>query len=363
MRQLTLDDVVRSGQEGAEWKQQQAERARMEKQRAAQERANQAFTEGVQSGLKRHVEAGGDPNAWKPGDTDYLRGVEARGRALIEAGDMPGFMQNMGAADAQMRRITASALQQFQADRDPVKLAKSFYPTIFDGRSIEAAELVPGGQPGALNGAPSGPTMLRVKLDNGDIRMVQPEALVKSAEESLKDPVKALEDRARLAFLQAKTDVETGGKLKVEQEKGAQERTTESVRQANRLTLADAETQGRLRVTSAEGANRARVAGIEAASRKEVAKLNAKRGDGRGLQAAQRWQDMAAKHFGQFSGGMMGGTRLAGQATLDLAAVAQRIHEANKGVLTESQALDQAARFLKLNSPEPGLGSLIDKRQ
>jgi hypothetical protein len=239
MRMMTLDDVVRAGQEGAEWKQQQRQVKRAEAQQTADDEANQAFSQAVEAGRKRHLESGGDPNAWKPGDQDFLRGVQARGVALLRAGNHEGFFKNIAAADAQIRRIAGTALQQFQADKDPVKLAQAVYPTLFDGQEIVDAQLVQGGPEGAPKGAPSGPSMLRVKLSSGEVRNVNPEQLVASVEESLRDPMKAVEDRAKLALQTALAKIEQDKQIGVQRVRGEEDRKTATVRNEGTLAAVD----------------------------------------------------------------------------------------------------------------------------
>jgi hypothetical protein len=273
MRMMTLDDVVRAGQEGAEWKQQQRQVKRAEAQQAADDEANQAFSQALEADRQAFVQGGGDPSRYKPSDVAMLRGVNARGMALARSGNWRGFMENQVAAAQQTQRAAAQALQKFEADKDIVSFAKSFYATIPDGREIVEAELVPGGAEGAPKGAPSGATMLRVKTDDGQVKMVNPDELIQGAMASMRDPVKAAEDRAKLALQTALAKIEQDKQIGVQRVRGEEDRKTATVRNEGTLAAVDRRADRSMEETRFREGEATRRTNISAGATLESAKI------------------------------------------------------------------------------------------
>jgi hypothetical protein len=184
------------------------------------------------------------------------------------------------------------------------------------------------------------------------------------------DPQAQAEQDAKLSFLAAQERIKGDEARKTEGTKGEQARKTEGVKHAGALEIAGIQGE-RARDVAKIGADATLgSANIHAGATTQAAKIGA---DGRiavaearaeakndpdSPAAAKSWKDLAIENYGQVSGGLFGSKRMGGQSMVDLSSTAQRIHEANKGKLTRLQALDQAAKFLKLKSPPIGLDAV-----
>lgn len=370
MAGLGLMNAVDAYQQGVSWKQGQDEIARVQRQRAQLDEANQAAT-GVINASQAEWAANGAQGRYRPNDSTMFKAAEARGAALAKHGLWDQFMQNEAQVAPMRLKARSSALQKYESDGDIESLARTVYPTIFDGKEITGIERIEGADGSANLGLKAIPTKLKIKLSDGTTQDMEPQSLVQMVKSSLIDPQTTLRNEVMLNMERAKQAVKTEGLLTVEREKGAQTRQTEEVKGKNARGLADVKfgldsqlhaADNDTRIKVADGNNKATLgaARIGADSRIAVAEAKAAgaaagaKGEKDGLAVAGKWQGMAKEHFGKIAGGPFGSSRMSGQATLDLAATAQRIHEANKGSISETQALDAAAKFLKLKSPAAG---------
>lgn len=382
MAGLGLVNALDQYQQGVNFKQQQEEIARQKAERANLETANQAAGSVFEAEKAEHALSGAN-GPYQPSDTTRLRAAEARGQAFAKAGDWENFLKNEAMVHGQRVRVRSGALQRYEQDGDIEALARTVYPTVFDGKEIVSAEKIEGAD--AVAGLPALPSKIKFKLSDGSEKSFEPQKIVSMVKQSLVDPARAYEMEIQQNFLRTKADIEAGGKIRVEAAKGDQARktaevtgdqarkteavrgdqarATEGVKADYSMNLAKFNNMAaQQRANTSAGAtlgaaridaeNRLAVAGLEGASRERVAGMAGK-GDGNGLGNAQKWTDLAKTHFGKIAGGPMGSSRIAGQATLDLGMTAEKIHKANPG-MTEQQALNEAAKFLKLESPKEG---------
>lgn len=361
---MTLNDVVDAGQQGVQWQQQQQQqKIRQEQQQRdldaqkLQDQADAAATSVVDKSKAEWALNGAQGN-YTPNDSTMLQAAEARGMTFAKGGDWKNFFKNEAAVQGQRQRVRAQALQQYGVDGNIDALVRSTYPTMFDGKQIAGTETIPGSGTNP-DGTPAS-SQLKIKFDDGTTETVQPDQVVRRLKMTLIDPQQQAIQDAKLNFLLAQEKIKGDQARETETVKGDQARKTETVKAGDQLTLAGVNNgAAQKRVDTSSGATLA-AANIRAAATKAAAATTAgPKNEVAGLTAAEKWQTMAKNHFGTISGGLMGSTRMSGQATLDLAAAAQRIFEANPGKLTESQALDKAAQFLKLTSPAGGIDSLM----
>lgn len=261
-RQRTLDDNA------AEDRQHMLKRRGIEDQALdAQTAANQAASAVIAQAAEAH-KASGATTPYRPGALDAVRALDARSAAFVQAKDFRGFMENEGTAASARLRARQQFLQEFQSTGDFGSFVKNAYATLPSGDEVENVEIVKGGGADAPKGAPSGPDMARITLKSGRTVMADPKNVVAQITQSLRDPVKAAEQEAEMHFkaLLKRQEVaaETEGKIKVEKVKGEEERSTEGVKQTNRIGLADVEHKGRKEV-----------AGIQAGATLGAAKLGA----------------------------------------------------------------------------------------
>lgn len=275
----------------------------------------------------------------------------ARGEVFKRAGNFDGLMKNYAEAlpyYTQVRnRAMDQGLAQFEADGDPIKLAQTVYPHIYDGKQITMAKA---GKDGSIEFA----------LSDGSKQVANAEKIVGMVKRLRMDPALA----AKIEFESMKADAEAAGKIKVERVKADEERKTKGVELEGRKGLADVEhgytmkqisarTAGDLKVKQTPGAAAAepteRVLG-------EGQRLVRKGLDGSYTEVAQGntkppsgkvdWTGLAGKHYGDMTMGALGGSRSASPKTMALAVSAQEIYDANKDKpgMTPEKATELAAK-------------------
>lgn len=370
MAGLGLTNAVNAYASGKAWHDNQQQIEKQKKQQQIIDDANKAAAN-VFEASKAEWAINGAQGQYQPNDTTMFKAAEARSAALAKAGDWQNFMLNEAQVQKERIRVRANALQRYEQDGDIEALARTAYPSWFDGKEIVSTEVVKGGAPGGLKGAPSGPTVLRAVVRDSQgkesVVMHEPSKIVQMLKKSLIDPVASAEAEIKANAERARIEAEAAGKIKVEQVKGEEDRKTEAKKAEAALTKVGAEHTNAMALAGVnnEAAGR-RTATTAAATRYaadkglEGAKVRSEGDDGnKGLSVAQKWVDLAKSHYGKITGGLAGSNRIAGQDTLDLGAAAQRIYEANKGKLTELQALDAAAKHLNLVSPAGGLDAVL----
>jgi hypothetical protein len=272
MQLLTLGDVVDAGHRGETQRFQregmQAQRVNMDRQErqrglyeAASKRATEAMMAAEKSGLDRQ--------------SAMLKGSEQFGQALIEAGDMRGYLENESKIHPLRLRTRQEAVQRFQMDGDKARLIRSVYATIPNGEDVVDVEEVAGGpmpdrgtgpkaapmepkpqglaaaiqefdgqvldpfsqagnrevpviQPGRPGdgrlGAPSGKSKLRVKVSTGDTRDVDFDQFMVGVQKLSQDP----ELEIKLNYERELARIKAGGQIDVVNARGGQQRQTET---------------------------------------------------------------------------------------------------------------------------------------
>lgn len=372
MAGLGLVNALDQYQQGVAWKQQQQEIARQERQRQISEEADRAAS-GVIEQSRAEWARNGAQGTYMPNDMTMFRAANARGVAFAKAGDWASFVKNEAAVQPMRIKTRANALQKFESDGIIEDLARTYFSTVGGGGrdvvGIERSEVK------QFNADPSKPAenLLKVKFADGSSVDVSPQGLYREVKTSLIDPVQYAQREIELNMLRAKSAIETGGKVVVEQARGAEARKTEGIKAENARGLEGVKFEhtkqiediksdkalGLAKVNTTAAQKRAETsaaAAIQGAKIRAGATLGAARisadakGDTGGMKATKDWQEMARRHFGSISGGPFGSSRISDKATLDLATAAQLIYQANKGAgITESQALDMAAKKIGLS--------------
>jgi len=209
-----------------------------------------------------------------------LAAFEARGDHFAKVGDWHGYMDNEARVAPLRTQVRARAMQQYGVDKDPVALAKAVYPTIFDGKEITSAEMVPGGDPNAPRGAPSGAPKMRVTLNDGTTNLVDPNDFVSRVSQSLVDPVAFAQKQAEAQLWQAKNDYETKNKLKIEDKKGENARGLADVNQGYKKEEIGLQQAGAEKVATIHANATLGAANIAADSREAVATKRSTNADG-----------------------------------------------------------------------------------
>lgn len=214
-----LTQAVQAYQHGTEWRQRQDQLAQQEKLQAGREAADKAAA-GVLEASKAEWALNGAQGTYQPNDGTMFKAAQARGAELAKVGDWQGYMQNEAQVQKQRIRVRSSALQRYEQDGDFEALARTVDPTMANGKEIVGAERI-GGMPGLASiGREATPTKFRFKFSDGSEAELDPEAMVKKLKLSLIDPVASAEQEVKLNFLRAQNEVETAGKVKVEQVRG-----------------------------------------------------------------------------------------------------------------------------------------------
>lgn len=358
MAGMNLMNAVRGYQQGLQFSQEQEQVARAKQQQAVMDEADKAAS-GVVSASQAEWAATGAQGTYQASDTTMLKAAQARGQTLAKGGDWNGFLKNEATVQNQRIRVRAGALQKYEQDGDFEALARTAYPTVFDGKDIVGTERL-GGMP-ALNsiGRPGTPTRYKIKLSDGTTQEVSPEDEVKKLKLSLIDPVKSAEREIETNFLRTKAQIEAEKQIAVEREKADQQRRTDGVKTENDIKLGDrkaghdrslaefnkaadaersagsnAATLGAARIGK-EG--RIEAAGITAETARTKAATVAK--DDR-VKTAKATQDLVIKTWGEQSGAL-GGGRIGNQETLKISNYAQALMDADQS-LSAGMAVQQS---------------------
>ena len=278
MAGLGLADGVRAYQQGVQWSQQQEQIAKQRQMQADIEEANKAGM-AVIAQSQQEWQAMGAPGQYRPNSETMFRAAEARGSALAKKGHFDAFMENEARIAPMRLRARGEALQRYEADGDFDRLARSVYPTLFDGMTIKGSRVVGGNDDS--QGPPEAPKY-EFELSNGQKATLDPTKFIGTLKASMVDPTETAKREALLNFEREKQNIHTAGRLKE---------------------------------IDAQGKNAKEVAQIGADSRENVAGINA---DAR-VEAADirgRWSEKTATIRGQFQklaadarGGGAGGGR------------------------------------------------------
>ncbi len=355
MAGLGLINAVNAFQQGTAWKQQQAEIARAQEQRAALDEANAAAT-GVIQQSQAEWAANGAQGQYRPSESTMFKAAEARGMALAQRGRWDEFIQNEAQVAPLRVKARATALQKYELDGDAEALARTVYPTLFDGKEIVGTEKVIGGE--GLKGAPSGPTMLRLKLSDGSTKMLAPDEIVKMVKTSLIDPQTAMKNEAMLNLERMKAEIDAAAKTKVERVKGEEARKTEDQKSASAAGLESMKAEKQLALADRQGERAREVANIHAGATLGAARIGAdsrvaaaeKTASGAAPGKADRLYDQlhdeAIKVYGDRVNGPLGGNRIANEHTQAMARYAADLKAANPE-LSVSEVIRQSSEAWK----------------
>ena len=378
MAGLGLVNALEQYQQGVSFRQDQEERA-IQKQRRDNLMAADKAAADVIEGSKAEWALNGAHGTYTPNDTTMFKAAEARGQALAKAGDWENFLKNEAAVQGQRMRVRHGALQRYKRNGDIEALARDAYPSVFDGKQIVSSEKIEGAD--AVAGLPARPSRVKFKLSDGSDPSFTPLEIVAMIEESLIDPQKAAEQEIALNFARAKNDIETKGKITVEQAKGEEARRTEGVKGKNAVNLegvrhtnavglegvkADyslglakvnneaAQQRAKTSAGATLGAarigadNRLAVAALDNASRERVAE-KAGKGEGKRLNTTQRLR-MVEDSFGELNQGGFGANRV-GSATTAKIVQGMEAYLKQFPDASESEAMNAAAEKMGIKAP------------
>lgn len=171
---------------------------------------------------QRFIDAGGDPNAYRPTTQVLANAMEARGRTFADNGRADLFIKNHAEAmplyQAARHETLGTALQDFNASTDPdhvkaLRLAQAAYPVIRDGRKIVNAMFVPGA---------NGSQLISASLDNGEKVQLNPADVPKRVQWAMMNP----EQVSKYEMERMLEGLKTEGKLKEIQARGEEDRKT-----------------------------------------------------------------------------------------------------------------------------------------
>jgi len=231
-----IRDYQKTYQNQVQFQQQQEQVQRQRKMQADIDAANKAAMD-VIAQSQQEWQAQGAPGEYRPNAETFFRAAEARGNHLAKAGLFDAFMENEARVAPMKLRARTEALQRYQTDGDFDRLARSVYPTLFDGMTIKGSEVVGGNDDSA---GPPEPAKYKFKLSNGSDVVLEPSKLVATLKASLVDPAESAKREALLNFERAKTEIHTAGRLKEIDAQGKSNMALEDKRAGNRLELQDA---------------------------------------------------------------------------------------------------------------------------
>lgn len=258
MSGLGLASAVRGYMEGQQWQKQQAaaadQQARVAKQRALEaerEAVNQESAGMMKQALQDHVLRGGKPEEFRPPEDLMFKLAESRSTAFARRGLMDDFYQNEARVAPMRLQARARAVQQYEADQDPVKFIMAANSSMFNGKDVKGVEKF-----SATPGAPGEPptnAAVRVTFSDGTSQVIDPDAAAKSIKIGMLDPKQWALSEANAARQRLEQDRQTEGQLKVEAKRGENQLALETKRGENRADVADINGQYRLDAAQIRG--------------------------------------------------------------------------------------------------------------
>lgn len=239
MSGIGLASAVRGYMDGQRWQQQQGQIADQEA-RAAKQRALEAEREAVnqesagmmKQALQDHVLRGGKPEEFRPPEDLMFKLGEQRSLGFVKRGMVDDYYANEAKLAPIRLQTRARAVQEYQADRDPVKFIMSLNRTMFNGKEIEGVDLVEGADAVQGLAARPGGVQVRFKGEKKPVFM-DPEAVAKSVQIGLLDPKDYAKKEADAAFERLKSDLHHKSRIGEIQETGYQQRVTDDRKTRN----------------------------------------------------------------------------------------------------------------------------------
>lgn len=156
MSGLGLTAALGNFREGVQWRQQQDLIAEQKAKRDRINAANMAGSEVMKQAQTAHeaeqaaaldaytkqkgTNEGFQATPFKMNEGLMLQALDARSQGLAKGGDWDDWMANEAKAAPLREQVRAktfdTAMKQFDLDGDPIKLAQTVYPTIYDGKKI-----------------------------------------------------------------------------------------------------------------------------------------------------------------------------------------------------------------------------------
>ena len=206
----------------------------------------------------------GAQGTYRPSDETQFAAAEARGNALAANGHLKGYLQNEALVSSQRIRARARAVSDYESDGDPEKLARTVYPTIFNGKKIAGTKKIAGSPAvpgiGNLPPIPASPDSVEIEYDDGTKEVKAVPELVAGLKRSLLDPVATAAAETENNFKAALERVKAEGRVGVEEVKGR-----------NAAAVADVKGGYTLRNTGARFAGNTAIHEMDNTAKKEIA--------------------------------------------------------------------------------------------
>lgn len=219
MAGIGLANAVAGYQQGVQWRQQQdqiaQQQARAAKQQALEaerEAVNQESAGMMKQALQDHVLRGGKPEEFRPPEDLMFKLGERRSVSFLQRGMVDDFYANEAKLAAPRLQTRARAVQEYEADQDPVKFLMSVNRSVFNGKDVKGVEKI-----SATSGSPGEPPTnagVRVTFSDGTSQVVDPDAVAKSVKIGLLDPKEYAKKEADAAFERLKQEQHTAGRMK-----------------------------------------------------------------------------------------------------------------------------------------------------
>ena len=355
MAGLGLQNAVMAYQQGRAWRDNQDQMAEQKAKRDRINAANMAASDVLKQAQTAHeAQQAAELEAYtkKKGSADgfqatpfkmneglMIQALDTRGKNL--AGDWDEWMANEAKAAPLREQVRAktfdTALKQFDLDGDPIKLAQTVYPTIYDGKKIVKPIIdKTGGKgfkaaSGLANAGEAMPTeRISFELDDGTkTRPMTKDELVTKVKWASMNPGEVRQYELQQRLNAAKLAHEQA----VAEAKGDQDRKTKKVEIEGKKGLAvlnhdredaraDADRASNEKQTAAKvGATRYSAdQGLAAAKVRTTAEKK-----GNPIKTFSDLHDEVRKIAGESAMGALGGTKMANEDTMNIARFAQAL--------------------------------------
>lgn len=315
----------------------------------------------------QHILEGGNQDDYAPTPGHMDAAYRARGTAFLKAGDMGNFLKNHAEGAVKRAGVRDELVKSAMASGNPMAVMKAMNQTVDNGITLQSIEPVtlPSQDPSG------GMVAYRATYvdTNGKPReeMLTANDISKRAAYVLSNPGEVA--KQELAYDLNRQKVQ--GTIAEQNNKGEQDRQTESVQIKGRKEVAQVETQGRLQVEGAKGSQDRKTAGHKdglerakpvmfkpgdelkapmpnkdgAIEYKTVGRSSAAKGGKAGL-SSKDLNTMVINNFGVMDPGT--GRQVGAESTAKISAAAEQLMQANPE-LGANEAIVTAAQDLGLN--------------
>lgn len=282
--------------QGKQFAQQQEQLAKQQELQAKREAVDQESAGMMKQAMQDHVLRGGKPEEFRPPEDLMFKMAESRSASFAKHGLMEDFYANEAKVAPMRLQARAKAVQQYEADRDPVKFVMAVNNSMFNGKDVKGVEKIDA-TPQAesadgLQGVEGTKGGVRVTFSDGTSQIIDPDAAAKGIKVSMLDPKQWAMSEAQAAAKRLEQEHRAETDIKVVRARGDEARKTIAAGGEVKREIAGIQADSREAVAATNADSREAAAETRATGAVDAAKA---RGPARGAGTGPRTSDEVAR--------------------------------------------------------------------